>query len=94
MQGSSKPSFKIWVKYRNEQPVKVVFDGEDVHDLKNVVKKELTPDLDKISLGRIRLRNFNGPIDLPPSCTVDDSFRNTAETPLQVIVVEEEEPGN
>ncbi|CAG8682834.1 7025_t:CDS:2, partial [Acaulospora colombiana] len=39
--GSSSVPSKIWAKYADNQPVKIAFDGEDVHDLKKAIMKEL-----------------------------------------------------
>ncbi|CAG8807464.1 3703_t:CDS:2 [Gigaspora margarita] len=49
--------FKIWAKYDDNQLVTIVFDGEDLHDLKKSIKK-LLPGLDNVALDRITLRKF------------------------------------
>ncbi|CAG8604457.1 6322_t:CDS:2 [Paraglomus brasilianum] len=58
--------FKIWVKYGNVQPCRVVFDRE-VEDLKEVVKKRLSPKLNETDLDQIILCKA----DLEPGAIVD-----------------------
>ncbi|CAG8543373.1 5270_t:CDS:2 [Diversispora eburnea] len=81
---SSSPS-KIWIKYGDSQPVKIVFDG-DVNDLIEAIKEKLSPDLDDVPLDRITLRRHDEEVNLRADLTVDQSFVNTYDTPLQVIV--------
>ena len=87
---SSLP-FKIWVKYGNAQPSRVVFDGGDVDDLKEVVKKRLSPRLNETALHWIILHKHGDETDLEPGAKVDSSFQNTAKNPLQVIAIVPEE---
>ncbi|CAG8575198.1 4965_t:CDS:2 [Gigaspora rosea] len=86
--GKSKfvTDFKIWVKYGDSQPARILFEGEIVHDLKEVVKKTLVPKLDNMALNRITIRRHGEEDDLRPGLVVDRSFINDDETPLQVIV--------
>ena len=83
---SSSSPRRIWVKYGDGQPVKVVFDGDDVPDLKKVIKKELSPELDDVAVSRITLRKHGEEEDLDPELVVDNSFINSSKTPLQLIV--------
>lgn len=82
------------MQYRDGRPTKTTFDEGDVDDLTEAVKKRLKPELDEIALHRITLRNHGELLDLPTDLVVDDSFRNTATNPIQVIVAENEERGN
>ncbi|RHZ52560.1 hypothetical protein Glove_460g15 [Diversispora epigaea] len=84
--GLSSPPTKIWVKYGNNQPVKIVFDGEDVDDLKEAIKKKLSPKLNDVAVDDITLRRHGEEVDLDPDLAVDQSFKNNASTSLQVIV--------
>ncbi|CAG8735338.1 15303_t:CDS:2 [Cetraspora pellucida] len=84
--GNLQLDFKIWIKYGASQPTRISFDGEIVDDLKKVIKKELSPDLDYVAVNRILLRKNDEEIDLLPDLPVDKNFKNNANTPLQVIV--------
>ncbi|CAG8540268.1 8865_t:CDS:2, partial [Diversispora eburnea] len=79
-------SSKIWIKYGDGQPVKIVFNGEDVDDLKETIKKKLSSKLGDIDIDDIILRRHEDNDDLDPGFVVDKSFENTSNTPLQVIV--------
>jgi len=70
-----------------------------VEDLKEAVKKRLANQLGDVDVNRIILRKHGQNTDLEPYHIVDNSFTNTAKTPLQVIVqgkdqMEEEKQGN
>jgi len=88
------------VKLHIGQPVKIRFDGGDVDDLKKAIKNRLSEKLKDVATADIILRKHNDEADLQPSHIVDNSFTNTDETPLQVIVQgkdqmeEEENQGN
>ena len=77
---SSLP-FKIWVKYGNAQPCRVVFDGGDVDDLKEAVKERLSPRLNETALHWIILCNHGDETDLEPDAIVDLSFQNSDKKP-------------
>ena len=62
-----------------------------MEDLKEAVKNQLSPDLNEAAIDRIILRKHGKNTDLQPSLIVDDSFTNTDETPLQVIVQEKDQ---
>jgi len=92
---------KIWVKFRTGRPVKITFDGGDVDDLIKAIKNQHSEKLKDVDTADIILRKHGEEVDLEPDDLVDQSFQNTAKTPLQVIVQEEdqaeeeeEEPGN
>jgi len=58
--------FNIWFKYGESQPAKVKFDGEDVDDLKEAIKKKLKPRLDDVATADIILRRCDEEADLEP----------------------------
>ncbi|RHZ78389.1 hypothetical protein Glove_165g129 [Diversispora epigaea] len=78
--------YKIWVKYNNNQPAKIIFDGEDVYDLKKAIKNNFPNDLAGIDAARIILRRHGEEKDLNPGFIVNQNFENNSSTPLQVIV--------
>ena len=67
---SSSSPRRIWFKYGDGQPVSLVFDGDDVDDLKKAIKKRLSPDLDDVGLSRITLRKHGEEEDLRPGLPV------------------------
>ncbi|CAG8501973.1 5887_t:CDS:2 [Paraglomus occultum] len=79
-----KMPFTLWVKYRDYQPVSLEFETGNVNQLKNAVKRELTPDLNQVNNNIITLRKHKSTVDLGPDVIVDESFSKTAKTPLQV----------
>ncbi|KAF0555617.1 ras-domain-containing protein [Gigaspora margarita] len=84
--GNLELDFKIWIKYGDSQPVQVLFKGDIVDDLKEVVKKTLAPELDDVTVDDITIRKHSEEDDLCPGLVVDQSFINDYETPLQVLV--------
>ncbi|CAB4398743.1 unnamed protein product [Rhizophagus irregularis] len=74
-------AYKIWVKYEDNCPIKIVIDKGDVDDLKKVIKKEL-PSLD---VSRICLRMHGKGVDLDPELEIDESFVNNSKTPIQIL---------
>ncbi|CAG8611048.1 32494_t:CDS:2 [Gigaspora margarita] len=74
------------LRYGDSKPTRILFEGENVHDLIRAVKKELSPDFDDISLNRITIRKHGEKTGLRPGLVVDRSFINDYETPLQIIV--------
>jgi hypothetical protein len=76
-------SFTLWVKYNNEQSVSLEIQKVTVDKLKDVVKRRLN--LSKVNNGRIILQKHEATVDLEPDEIVDQSFENTAKTPLQVF---------
>ncbi|RHZ81939.1 hypothetical protein Glove_116g8 [Diversispora epigaea] len=83
---------KIWVKYGDSQPAKIVFKGEDVDDLKEAIKTRLSNQLGDVDVNQITLRRHDEEVDLRPGLSVDESFKNDDDTPLQVIVKDSEQP--
>jgi len=77
---------RIWIKYGGGQPVKVIFDGDDVDELKEAIKQKLPNELGNVDVNQVNLRKHGEEEDLDPELAVDDSFRNDDESPLQVIV--------
>jgi len=57
-----------------------------VAHLKQAIKNELSNQLKGVDANNIILRRHGGDVDLEPDLTVDDSFRNTAKIPIQVII--------
>ncbi|RHZ56108.1 hypothetical protein Glove_406g94 [Diversispora epigaea] len=80
-----RPS-KVWVKYGNNQPAKIVFNEEDVDDLKEAIRKKLSPNFNDVSVDNITLRRYGEEVDLRGDLTVDKSLITTYDNPLQVIV--------
>jgi len=78
-------SFTLWVRYSNNQPVSLEFETGNVDKLKDVVKHKLTK-LRILDNDNIILRKHEGTVDLEPDAIVDESFGNTAKTPLQVSI--------
>ncbi|CAG8543822.1 438_t:CDS:2 [Diversispora eburnea] len=76
--GTSSSLFKIWIKYGDTRPVKIVFDGEDVNDLIEAIKEELSPDLDDVPLNRINLRRHD--VEDVKSAIEEFSQQNRVET--------------
>ena len=62
-----------------------------MEDLKEVVKKRLSPRLNETALDQITLCKPGDEADLEPGTKVDLSFQNTDKNPLQVIVIVPEE---
>ncbi|CAG8462261.1 9348_t:CDS:2, partial [Gigaspora rosea] len=83
---SGKLDFKIWVKHGDSRPTRILFEGEIVHDLKEAVKKKLSPKLDGVAVDDITIRKHCEEDDLRPGLVVDQSFINDYDTPLQIIV--------
>ncbi|CAG8477288.1 2037_t:CDS:2 [Dentiscutata heterogama] len=83
---SGKLDLKIWVKYGDSQPTRILFEGEIVDDLKEAAKKKLSPDLDDVALNRITIRRHGEEDDLRADLIVDESIVTTYDTPLQIIV--------
>ncbi|KAF0544897.1 hypothetical protein F8M41_002571 [Gigaspora margarita] len=61
---SGKLDFKIWVKYGDSEPTQILFEGEIVDDLKRAVKKELSPELDSVTVDDITIRKHGEEISL------------------------------
>ncbi|CAG8470289.1 10453_t:CDS:2 [Acaulospora colombiana] len=74
--GFSSATPNIWVKYGDSRSSKVVFDGRDVDDLIEVIKKRLSRDLDNVVLNRITLRRHGEEEYLRPGLPVDKGFEN------------------
>jgi hypothetical protein len=55
-----------------------------VDKLKDVIKRKVTS-LGKVYNGNIILRKHEASVDLEPDENVDQSFANTAKTPIQVF---------
>ncbi|CAG8464799.1 6656_t:CDS:2 [Diversispora eburnea] len=83
---SSGTLSKIWIKYDDSRPTRLIFNGEIVDDLIRAIKKELSPDLDDVAINRITLRRHGEEEDLDSWLKVDGSFENNGKSPLQVIV--------
>ncbi|RHZ44902.1 hypothetical protein Glove_707g78 [Diversispora epigaea] len=77
---------KIWVKYGNNQPTKIDFNGEDIHDLKRAIKNELPNQLGDVDVNQITLIRHGEEEELRADLTVDENFVNAYDIPLQVIV--------
>ncbi|CAG8857488.1 9716_t:CDS:2, partial [Gigaspora margarita] len=73
------------LQYGDSEPTRILFQGENVHDLIRAVKKKLSPDFDDVSLDCITIRRHGEEIGLCPGLVVDRSFINDYETPLQII---------
>jgi len=84
--GALKRSFTLWVRYNNYPPVNLKFETGNVDELKDVVKDTLL-DLSNISNGKIILRKHEDTVALEPGVIIDESFKNTCETPLQVSII-------
>ena len=83
---SSSSPRRIWFKYGDGQPVSLVFDGDDVYDLKKAIKKELSNQLGAVDVSKMNLRKHGEEEDLRANLTVDENFVNSFDTPLQLIV--------
>ena len=77
-------SLRIWVKYGDSQAARIDFKGGEVDDLKEAVKKKLSPRLENVAVDEITLRRHGEEGDLDPGLAVDDSFSNSSKTPLLV----------
>ena len=76
-----KTPFTLWVRYGDHQPFSLEFKTGNVDKLKNVVRRRIFSDMNK---GKIILRKHESTVDLEPDVIVDESFRNTVQTPLQI----------
>jgi hypothetical protein len=74
-------AYKIWVKYEDNCPIKIVIDKGDVDDLKKAIKKEL-PSLD---VSRISLRKHGEEVDLDPELEINENLVNNLKTPIQIL---------
>ncbi|CAG8573416.1 952_t:CDS:2 [Paraglomus brasilianum] len=81
-------SFTLWVRYSNNQPVSLEFETGIVDKLKDVIRHKLTK-LRTLDNDNIILRKHESTFDLEPDVIVDESFRNTTKTPLQVVILED-----
>lgn len=80
-------SYKIWVKYGNDnKPVKVdIKEHQDVDDLKSKIKEKFSNRLRYFDTDQMMLRKHGEEVDLDPECEVDESFVNTSQTPVRVF---------
>ncbi|GES88227.1 ATPase, AAA domain containing protein [Rhizophagus clarus] len=77
-------TYKIWVKYEDNYPIKVTINEGDVDDLRKAIRNEL-PSLD---VNRIMLRKHGEKVDLDSELEIDESFVNNSKTPIQIFLKE------
>ncbi|CAB4491101.1 unnamed protein product [Rhizophagus irregularis] len=74
-------AYKIWVKYEDNCPIKIVIDKGDVDDLKKAIKKELP----SLNVSRISLRKHGEGVDLDPELEINENLVNNLKTPIQIL---------
>ncbi|CAB5297093.1 unnamed protein product [Rhizophagus irregularis] len=76
-------AYKIWVKYEDNCPIKIVIDKGDVDDLKKAIKKELP----SLNVSRISLRKHGEGVDLDPELEINENLVNNLKTPIQILKI-------